>query len=79
MFCFFFVAKIVVISLIIYTENLATAIFKKQFSRPSFDVKSMKPVTETAIFHKSCSPAVATLYLLRSPAETAENSCGNNC
>ena len=37
--CFFF-AKIVVISLIIYTENLGTAIFKKQFSRPSFELWS---------------------------------------
>ena len=42
-------------------------------------VKSMKLACETASFHKGCRPVVATLYLLRSPVETAENSCDNNC
>ena len=42
-------------------------------------VKSMKPACQAASFHKSCRPAVAMLYVLRSPVETAENSCGNNC
>ena len=39
----------------------------------------MKPACETASFHKSWRPVVATLYLLRSPVKIAENSCGNNC
>ena len=39
----------------------------------------MKPGYETASFHNSCRPAVATLYLLRSPVKTVGNSCGNNC
>ena len=42
-------------------------------------VKSLKPACETASFHKSCRPAVATLYLIKSPVETAENSYGSNC
>ena len=33
-------AKIVVVSLIIYFEYLGTAIFKKQFSKPSFELWS---------------------------------------
>ena len=41
-------------------------------------VKSMKPAYETASFHKSCRPAVATLYLLRSPVETAEYNLPTN-
>ena len=67
----FFFAKIIAISLILYTDNLGTAIWAV--------AKSMKPASETASFHKSCRPAVTTLYLLRSSVETAENSCGNNC
>ena len=35
-----FFVKIVVVSLIIYAENLGTAIFKKQFSKPSFELWS---------------------------------------
>ena len=35
-------------------------------------VKSMKPACQAASFHKSCRPAVAMLYVLRSPVETAE-------
>ena len=41
-------------------------------------VKSIKTVFETASFQKSYRPAVTTLYLLRSPVETIENSCGDN-
>ena len=32
----------------------------------------MKPGYETASFHNSCRPAVATLYLLRSPVKQWE-------
>ena len=39
----------------------------------------MKPACETASFHRSCRPVATTLYLLRSPVETAENSCNSNC
>ena len=35
-----FFAKIVVVSLIIYFENLGTAIFKKRFSKPLFELWS---------------------------------------
>ena len=38
--CMFFFAKIVVVSLIIHFENLGTAIFKNQFSEPSFELWS---------------------------------------
>ena len=36
----FFFAKIVILSLTIYFENLGTAIFKKQFTKPSSEVWS---------------------------------------
>ena len=36
----FFLAKLVVVSLIIHFENLGTPIFKNQFSEPSFELWS---------------------------------------
>ena len=39
----------------------------------------MKPTCETVSFHKSCRPAVATLYLIRSPVYiTVEHTLATN-
>ena len=50
----FFLAKIVIVSLIIYFENLGTAVFKKWFIKPSFELWSnlWKPPVKQLVFKK---------------------------
>ena len=74
-----FVAKAVIVSFVTYSDKIRNSYFQDIMCRTIIYVviKYMKNVCKTANFQKSCRSAVAKFYLLRSPVETAENSCGN--
>ena len=65
-----FFAKIAkIVYLIIYFENLGTSIFKKQFTKPSFELCSN-------LWKPSSGLPSQLLDRIRSPAETAGNTYG---